>query len=81
VVAFFLPFLSSHAKAYGLEEVGSSPRHIFHDISKAAISPITMVGVTILKSSVGGICFVAEDPKEGEHLRQTLSGASAEAIT
>jgi hypothetical protein len=28
-----------------------------------------------------GVCFVAEDPKEREHLRQTLSGASAEAIT
>jgi hypothetical protein len=27
-----------------------------------------------------GACFVAEDPKEREHLRQTLSGASAEAI-
>jgi hypothetical protein len=27
-----------------------------------------------------GVCFVAEDPKEREHLRQTLSGASAEAI-
>jgi hypothetical protein len=43
-VGAFLPFLSSHAKAYGLEEVGSSPRHIFRDISKAAIFPITMVG-------------------------------------
>jgi hypothetical protein len=52
VGAFFLPFLSSHAKAYGLEEVGSYPRHIFHDISKAAILPITMVGVIILKSSM-----------------------------
>jgi hypothetical protein len=28
-----------------------------------------------------GVCFVAEDPKEREDLRQTLSGASAEAIT
>jgi hypothetical protein len=28
-----------------------------------------------------GVCFVAEDPKEIEHLRQILSGASAEAIT
>jgi hypothetical protein len=27
-----------------------------------------------------GVCFVAEDPKEREHLRQALSGASAEAI-
>jgi hypothetical protein len=51
VGAFFLPFLSSHAKAYGLEEVGSYPRHIFRDISKAAIFPITMVGVIVLKSS------------------------------
>ena len=50
--AFFLPFLSSHAKAYGLEEVGSSPRHIFRDISQAAIFPITMVGVMLLKSSM-----------------------------
>ena len=52
VRAFFLPFLSSHANVYGLEEVGSSPRHIFHDISKAAIFPITMVGVIVLKSSM-----------------------------
>jgi hypothetical protein len=37
VGAFFFPFLSSHAKAYGLEEVGSSPQNIFRDISKAAI--------------------------------------------
>jgi hypothetical protein len=43
--AFFLPFLSSHAKTYGLEEVGSSCRPIFHDISNAAIFPIIMVGV------------------------------------
>jgi hypothetical protein len=28
-----------------------------------------------------GVCFVAEDPKEREHLRQTLSEASTEAIT
>jgi hypothetical protein len=28
-----------------------------------------------------GVCFVAEDPKEREHLRKILSGASAEAIT
>jgi hypothetical protein len=28
-----------------------------------------------------GVCFVAEDPKEREHLRQTLLGASTEAIT
>jgi hypothetical protein len=27
-----------------------------------------------------GVCFVAEDPKEGEHLRQIFSEASAEAI-
>jgi hypothetical protein len=26
-----------------------------------------------------GVCFVAEDPKEREHLRRILSGASAEA--
>jgi hypothetical protein len=52
VGAFFLPFLSSHAKAYGLEEVGSSPRHFYHDISKAVIFPITMVGVIVLKSSM-----------------------------
>jgi hypothetical protein len=50
--AFFLPFLSSHAKAYGLEEVGSSPRHIFHDIPKTAIFPIIVVGVIVLKSSM-----------------------------
>jgi hypothetical protein len=43
---------SSHAKAYDLEEVGSSPQHIFHDISKAAIFSITMVGVIVLKSSM-----------------------------
>jgi hypothetical protein len=36
VGAFFLPFLSSHAKAYGLEEVGSSCQPIFHDILNAA---------------------------------------------
>jgi hypothetical protein len=28
-----------------------------------------------------GVCFVAEDPKEREHLRKIFSGASAEAIT
>jgi hypothetical protein len=28
-----------------------------------------------------GVCFTAEDPKEREHLRKILSGASAEAIT
>jgi hypothetical protein len=28
-----------------------------------------------------GVCFVAEDPKEREHLRKILSGASTEAIT
>jgi hypothetical protein len=28
-----------------------------------------------------GVCFVAKDPKEREHLRKILSGASAEAIT
>jgi hypothetical protein len=28
-----------------------------------------------------GVCFVAEDPKEREHLQKILSGASAEAIT
>jgi hypothetical protein len=32
-------------------------------------------------TSVLGVCFVAEDPKEGEHLRKILSGACAEAIT
>jgi hypothetical protein len=52
VGAFFLPFLSSQAKAYGLEEVGSSYRPIFLDISNAAIFPITMVGVIVLKSSM-----------------------------
>jgi hypothetical protein len=30
---------------------------------------------------VVGVRFVAENPKEREQLRQTLSGASAEAIT
>jgi transposase InsO family protein len=28
-----------------------------------------------------GVCFVAEDPKEREHLRKILSRASTEAIT
>jgi hypothetical protein len=28
-----------------------------------------------------GVCFVAEDPKEREHLRKIFSGASAEAFT
>jgi hypothetical protein len=28
-----------------------------------------------------GVCFVAEDPKEREHLRKILSRAGAEAIT
>jgi hypothetical protein len=28
-----------------------------------------------------GVCFVAEYPKEREHLRKIFSGASAEAIT
>jgi hypothetical protein len=28
-----------------------------------------------------GVCFVAEDPKEREHLRKILLGACAEAIT
>jgi hypothetical protein len=28
-----------------------------------------------------GVYIVAEDPKEREHLRKILSGASAEAIT
>jgi hypothetical protein len=37
VGAFFLSFLSSHAKTYGLEEVSSSCRPIFRDISNAAI--------------------------------------------
>jgi hypothetical protein len=52
VGAFFLPFLSSHTKTYGLKKVGSSPRHIFRYISKAVIFPITMVGVIVLKSSM-----------------------------
>jgi hypothetical protein len=52
VGAFFLPFRSSHAKAYVLEEVGSSPRHMFHDISKSTIFLIAIVGVILLKSSM-----------------------------
>jgi hypothetical protein len=28
-----------------------------------------------------GVCFVAEDPKEGEHLRKIFSEVRAEAIT
>jgi hypothetical protein len=28
-----------------------------------------------------GVCFVAEDPKEGEHLRKIFSWASTEAVT
>jgi hypothetical protein len=28
-----------------------------------------------------GVCFVAEDPKEREHLRKIFSWASAEAVT
>jgi hypothetical protein len=28
-----------------------------------------------------GVCFVAKDPKEREHLRKVFLGASAEAIT
>jgi hypothetical protein len=47
-----LPFLSSHAKVYGLEEVGSYCRPILRDISNATIFPITMVGVIWLKSSM-----------------------------
>jgi hypothetical protein len=27
-----------------------------------------------------GVCFVAEDPKEGEHLRQILSGAALKLL-
>jgi hypothetical protein len=27
-----------------------------------------------------GVCFVAEDPKEGEHLRQILSGAAPKLL-
>jgi hypothetical protein len=61
VGAFFLPFLSSHAKAYGLEEVGSSPRLIFRDISKAAIFPITMVGVMLLV----GTCYQSQESQQG----------------
>jgi hypothetical protein len=38
VGSFFLPFLSSHAKAYGLEEVGSSPRHFFATSQKPRFS-------------------------------------------
>jgi hypothetical protein len=50
VGAFFLPFLSSHAKAYALEEVGSSSRPILRDISNTTIFLITMVEVIWLKS-------------------------------
>jgi hypothetical protein len=32
-------------------------------------------------SKVLGVCFVAKDPKEREHLRKIFSGASAEAVT
>jgi hypothetical protein len=43
---------SAHAKAYGFEEVGSSCRSIFRDISNVAIFPITMVGVIKIKFSM-----------------------------
>jgi hypothetical protein len=36
---------------------------------------------SIAKGLLLGVCSVAEDPKEREHLRKMLSGASAEAIT
>jgi hypothetical protein len=33
------------------------------------------------ESALLGVCFVAEDPKEREHLRKIFSGESAKAIT
>jgi predicted PurR-regulated permease PerM len=62
VGAFFLPFLSSHAKAYGLEKAGSSLRHIFRDISKVAIFLMTMVGVIVL---VGDLFSNAMSQEQG----------------
>jgi hypothetical protein len=34
-----------------------------------------------MKGLLLGVCFVAEDPKEGEHLRKIFSEVRAEAIT
>jgi hypothetical protein len=34
-----------------------------------------------VKGLLLGVCFVAEDPKEREHLRKIFSGESTEAIT
>jgi hypothetical protein len=52
--AFFLPLIflcSSHAKAYGFEEVDSSCWPFFRDISNTVIFPITIFEVIWLKSS------------------------------
>jgi hypothetical protein len=48
----FYPSFHHMQKHKALREVGSSPRHIFRDISKVAIFPITVVGVIVLKSSM-----------------------------
>jgi hypothetical protein len=37
--------------------------------------------VNYSRGSLLGVCFVAEDPKEREHLRKIFSGASTEVIT
>jgi hypothetical protein len=41
----------------------------------------TMLVSNLPEPELLGACFVAEDPKEREHLRKILSGVSAEAIT
>jgi hypothetical protein len=56
----------------------SSPTQVFD-------GPITRSRAKKLQQEVHAllleVCFVAEDPKEREHLRRILSGASAEATT
>jgi hypothetical protein len=68
------------------ESAGCLSNHLFFDLQHAIVldllfwrSKITFGAFSLLGSI--GVCFVAEDPKEREHLRQILSGASAEAIT
>jgi succinate dehydrogenase hydrophobic anchor subunit len=51
-------------------------KHILHQMCYVHALILVFLVLFLL-----GVCFVAEDPKEREHLRKILSGASAEAIT
>jgi hypothetical protein len=62
-------------------DLATNHESLYYTISnQQKVTLFKLLQIIIYSYLLLGVCFVAEDPKEREHLRKVFSGASAEAI-